>query len=87
MSVEFRREMERLQVGQELEVIFGSSGSEALLREFSSRYSVTVVDAVKRPTVFQQALFFLLGDLGANLVMKRINQRISSLQVPLINAQ
>jgi hypothetical protein len=92
MSVEFRREMEKLAsmisehtqedlvslVEEELETIFGSSGCVALLREFSTRYGVTVEDAVKRPSVFQQALFFLLGDLGSTLVMKRIHSKVST---------
>jgi len=94
--VEFRREMENLAslisehkqedlvaaVGLELETIFGASGSQALLREFSSRYAVSVDDAIKRPGVFQQALFFLLGDLGSTLVMRRINERVSAKPIP-----
>jgi hypothetical protein len=93
MSIEFREEMQKLasvisvakdedtilEVSDELQNIFGVSGSQVLLKEFASRYGVSLADAVKRPSVFQQALFFLLGDLGSNIVMGRINKRIWSL--------
>jgi hypothetical protein len=96
MSIEFREEMEKLaslistdkredstpEVASELETIFGISGSQALLRVFSVRYGVSLIDAIKRPGVFQQALFFLLGDLGSSLVMERINKRVWGVAKP-----
>jgi hypothetical protein len=96
MSIEFREEMEKLvslistvknedstsEVASELETIFGVSGSQALLRVFSMRYGVSLRDAIKRPGVFQQALFFLLGDLGSSLVMERINKRVWGVAKP-----
>ena len=100
MSIEFRKEMEKLaslisvdkdrdtvaEVALELQRIFGKSGSEALLIEITSRYKVNLEDAIKRPTAFQQALFFLLGDLGASFVMQRINQKVPTPQITGINS-
>jgi hypothetical protein len=97
MSIEFREEMEKLaslistdkgedstsEVVSELETIFGVSGSQALLRVFSVRYGVSLIDAIERPGVFQQALFFLLGDLGSSLVMERINKRVWGVAKPV----
>ncbi|MDA4123898.1 MAG: hypothetical protein OK438_00415 [Thaumarchaeota archaeon] len=70
-------------VEAELETIFGSSGKQVLLKEFSSRYSVTVKDVVRRPNEFRIALSFLSGELGSNFVMGRINKRSSLRQHPL----
>jgi hypothetical protein len=96
MSIEFREEMEKLaslistdksedstsEVASELETVFGVSGSQALLRVFSTRYRVYLIDAIERPGVFQQALFFLLGDLGSSMVMERINRRVRGVAKP-----
>jgi len=92
MSLEFREEMTRLaevissersenkvsEVASELECIFGASGYQALLSEFSSRYEVSLDDAVKRPIVFRQALFCLLGDLGSKFVIDRLERRLDN---------
>ena len=81
MSIEFREEMQKLasvistgrdedrltEVSAELDVIFGATGSQVLLKEFSSRYGVSLADPLKRPSVFQQALFFLLGTWALTL--------------------
>ena len=63
-------------VERELETIFGNSGKQVLLKEFSSRYEVTLRDAIRRPSAFQIALFQLVGELGSALVMGRVNSRI-----------
>ncbi len=90
MSQEFKDEMEKLatifssgreeqavsQVESELETIFGNSGKQVLVKEFYSRYDVTVKDAIRRPSAFQIALYYLLGELGSSLVMERINKRL-----------
>ena len=90
MSLEFREETERLtssmgtsagrdavaEVESELEVIFGGSGKQVLLVEFSKRYDVTPSDAIRRPRAFHLALYYLLGELGSNFVMGRINLRV-----------
>jgi hypothetical protein len=90
LSIEFRDEMEKLsrifvsngedeavtQVESELEAIFGDSGKQVLVKEFSSRYLVSVKDAIRRPSEFQIALYYLLGELGSTLVMDRINKRL-----------
>ncbi len=90
MSQEFRDEMEKLapifasnteaqaisKVETELETIFGISGKQVVMKEFSSRYDVSINDAVRRPSAFQIALYYLLGELGSSLVMERINKRL-----------
>ncbi len=93
MSQAFRDEMEKLatmfvstqeeeaviQVESELEIIFGNSGKEVVKKEFASRYYVSFKDAIRRPSEFQIALYYLLGELGSSLVMERINNRLLSL--------
>jgi hypothetical protein len=64
-------------VESELEAIFGDTGKEALLREFFRRYEVVPSDAIRRPGVFQTALYYLLGELGSKLVIDRIMNRVS----------
>ncbi len=90
MSQEFRDEMEKLapyfasnteaqaisKVETELETIFGVSGKQVVMKEFSSRYDVSINDAIRRPSAFQIALYYLLGELGSSLVMERINKRL-----------
>ncbi len=90
MSQEFRDEMEKLapyfasnaeaqaisRVETELETIFGNSGKQVLVKEFSSRYDVSIKDAIRRPSAFQIALYYLLGDLGSSLAMERINKQL-----------
>ena len=71
-----REEQAVSQVEMELETIFGNSGKQVLLKEFSSRYEVTIRDAIRRPGAFQIALYYLLGELGSGVVMGRINKRI-----------
>ncbi len=63
-------------VASELEVIFGESGSKVLLGEISNTHGVSLADAIRRPAEFQQALTWLLGDLGSYLVMQRIQSRV-----------
>jgi len=65
-----------LQVDAELEVIFGHSGKQVLVKEFEGRYGVSLRDAVERPDDFKAALFCLLGELGSTLVMGRISKRV-----------
>jgi hypothetical protein len=90
MSLAFREEMQRLttaigndlrqesvaQIESELADIFGDTGREVLLIEFSNRYGVTAADAIRRPGAFHTALYYLLGEHGSSFVMDRINRRI-----------
>lgn len=90
MSLESREEMKRLtsamgtsedrdavaEVESELETIFGDSGKQVLLAEFSKRYDVASSDAIRRPDAFRTALYYLLGELGSDFVMNRINMRV-----------
>lgn len=63
-------------VETELEVIFGGSGKQVLMKEVTERWGLSVSDALTRPAAFQSALFYLLGDLGSHMVMGRINKRV-----------
>jgi hypothetical protein len=90
MSPESKEEMEKLalvlgtgvsrqavaEVESELEVIFGDSGKQALLVELSKRYSVVPGDAIRCPSAFHRALYYLLGELGSKFVMDRIDMRV-----------
>ena len=69
-------------VEAELEVIFGGSGKQVLMKEVTERYGVSLMDALNRPSAFQSALFYLLGDLGSHMVMGRINKRVWGSAVP-----
>ncbi|HZW85449.1 MAG TPA: hypothetical protein VFE91_06070 [Nitrososphaerales archaeon] len=69
-------------VEAELEVIFGGSGKQVLMKEVTERYGVSLMDALNRPSTFQSALFYLLGDLGSHMVMGRINKRVWGSAVP-----
>lgn len=64
------------QVESELADIFGETGREVLLTEFSERYSVIAADAIRRPGAFHTALYYLLGEHGSSFVMDRINRRV-----------
>lgn len=64
------------QVERELETIFGNSGKQVVVKEFCSRYDVSIADAIRRPSAFQIALYHLLGEMGSSLVMERINKRL-----------
>jgi hypothetical protein len=91
MSLDFMKEMEKLtstlevradwnavpEVESELEVIFGESGKKVLLIELSKRYDVAPKDAIKCPSAFHTALYYLLGELGSRFVMDRIYMRLS----------
>ena len=69
------------EVESELTDIFGSSGKQVVLLEFFNRYKVTVDDAIRRPKAFHTALYYLLGELGSDFVMGRIDGRLSRLRV------
>ncbi len=97
MSTAFREEMEKLasavsegvekeavsKAEAELEVIFGNSGKQVVMKECLSTHDVTVSDAIKRPQRFEQALYSILGELGSSLVMNRINKRVWGITQPV----
>lgn len=64
-------------VDSELVRLFGKSGEEALLEEFSSRFDVSISDAIRRPGAFHTALQYTLGELVASFVMDQIDLRVS----------
>ncbi len=68
------------QVEKELETIFGTSGVQVVV-DFARKYEVTLRDAVRRPSAFQIALYYLLGEFGSNLVMARINNIVTRVDV------
>jgi hypothetical protein len=64
-----------LAVESVLNTVFGSAGSQVLMREVSKRYGLSMADALSRPDAFKFALVSLVGEVGSSVVMGRINKR------------
>ncbi|HEY6283590.1 MAG TPA: hypothetical protein VIW22_06665 [Nitrososphaerales archaeon] len=64
-----------LAVDSVLSTVFGSAGSQVLIKEISERYGLSMVDALERPDAFKFALKSLVGEVGSCVVMGRINKR------------
>ncbi len=64
-----------LAVDAVLSTVFGRAGSQVLMKEFSERYGLSIVDALERPDAFKFALVSLVGEVGSSVVMGRINKR------------
>jgi len=73
------------EVESELEAIFGDTGKQVLLMEFSKRYDVVPSDAINRPGAFQTALYYLLGELGSRFVMERLSSRVCETISPRVH--
>jgi len=59
-----------------LREVFTESGMEAVTYYLNVNYGVTMDDAWKNPSRFQEALVLFLGDFGGKILMRRITQRI-----------
>ena len=64
-----------LAVDAVLNTVFGSAGSQVLMKEVTERYGLSMVDALNRPDAFKFALKSLVGEVGSCIVMGRINKR------------
>ncbi|HEV2138944.1 MAG TPA: hypothetical protein VGR53_08880 [Nitrososphaerales archaeon] len=64
-----------LAVESVLNTVFGSAGSQVLMKEVSERYGLTTADALERPDAFKFALVSMVGEVGSSVVMGRINKR------------